>query len=413
MRRLGDLLGLNGVKVWIDEMSLDGGCDWQEEILEGLLNAAVVVVCLGPNDTGRWQKQEIKLIVQKRIEAGKTVIPLILPSCGDMDPSIPLWLTAAQAIDLRKDEIDADPFGRLLKSVDGREPVGHHRPSVLVLHNKNEPTSLDARNQILSECGNILHRVRVIDYSEPLLEQTLRQRLEHSDVLVSLLAPDSYQPFPGEAFSDGIAAGATRIANQLGADVVSWRAEKMPLPADASLAKPFRATSTETWLPSLLAKSVTDKAATRFARRRIKAEATQQDSGNHRALFGYPLKGRKFVRQVTDQLEKHHIACDAPPKWDLLLDVLKEDAQLYNAFIVILTGDDEEDCQWLCDCTIALRNLQKLDGGLPKVGAYLHKAEDQDEADPIPIRLANFEEYFGIGDIGRLAQKIASAGGHS
>jgi TIR domain len=343
VRRLAERLKENGVKPWIDESTLSGGSRWQDEIVNGLDNAKVIAVCLGHHDIGRWQAEEINVAADARIEREKVVVPLILPNCGQHAPQMPRFLKTTHCIDFRSDAMDADPYGRLLTLVDGRDPVGHHRPSVLVLHNKNEPTSLDARDQILSECRNILHRVRFIEYSEPLLEKTLRQRLEHSDLLVSLLAPDSYQPFPGEAFFDGIAAGASRIASQLGAEIVSWRAETMPLPHNSDLAKPFRATTTETWLPSQLAKSVIEKADARFARRRIKAEAALRGNGKHRAIFGYPLKGRKFVRQVTDCLKKHQISCDAPPKWDLLLDVLKEDAQLYNAFVVILTGDDEED----------------------------------------------------------------------
>ena len=128
-----------------------------------------------------------------------------------------------------------------------------------------------------------------------------------------------------------------------------------------------------------------------------------------RAVLGYPLNGKRFVRQVAEDMELREIECDSPPKWDLVLSMLQHDPPLYEAIVVVLTGDDD----WLCDCTVALRKLQDTHAHeLPPIRAFLHKADDKFDADPIPVRLDQFEEYFGVRDLPRLAQKIASTGGH-
>ena len=371
--------------------------------------AGAVVVCLGPHELGRWQKHEIQIVTQRRIEAGATVIPLVFPTCGESDPPIPLWLSTAQTIDLRRDEADSDPFGRLLKCFDARDPTGHYRPSVLILRNKDEANCDEACQRIVSECGNALHRVRVIDYSETLLNKRLAEELRHTDVLVSLLAPDSYDPLPGGQFADGVAAGAKRLADDVGIPVIQWRSDKMDVPNENGLAAKFRTTETETYLPALLAKLVSERADARFTWRKAEAAVQKTAVSKRRAVLGYPLNGKRFVRQVAEDMELREIECDSPPKWDLVLSMLQHDPPLYEAIVVVLTGDDD----WLCDCTVALRKLQDTHAHeLPPIRAFLHKADDKFDADPIPVRLDQFEEYFGVRDLPRLAQKIASTGGH-
>ena len=58
----------------------------------------------------------------------------------------------------------------------------------------------------------------------------------------------------------------------------------------------------------------------------------------------------------------------------LVLEQLQTEPDVYDAIVVVLTGDDG----WLSECTSALKTLQKTQGDrLPPVRAYLHKADDQ------------------------------------
>ena len=369
-----------------------------------------VVVCLGPHGLGPYQEQEIGIALQSQIAGTKTLIPLILPSCTKDDPPIPPWLSNLQVINLRRDEADSDPFGRLLKCFDARDPTGHYRPSVLILRNKDEANCDEACQRIVSECGNALHRVRVIDYSETLLNKRLAEELRHTDVLVSLLAPDSYDPLPGGQFADGVAAGAKRFADGAGIPVIQWRSDKMVLPNENGLAAKFRTTVTETCLPASLAKFVSEEAVGRFTRRKDEAEVRTNADGKRQAVVGYPLGkiGKRFVCQVVEKMDHQRIKCNAPPIWQQVLNVLQDDSPLYEAIIIVLTGEDK----WLVDCTEPLLKLQRTHAQrLPRVRAFLHTADDKLDADPIPIQPEGFEQYYGINDLPRLAAKIASVGG--
>ena len=410
VRRLSELLESSGFKVWVDEAQLDGGVLWQEMIGQAMVEAAAVIVCLGPHGLGPTQNEEIQIVVRKRQEGKKVVIPLILPSCGDVNPDIPLWLTIANVIDLRRDETDSDPFGRLLKSIDSREPTGHYRPSVLVLRNKEEPTSEDACRRIVSECQNVLHRVRVMDYSDTLLEACIPKSLQLTDVLVSLLAPNSFERQPGKLFADGIAPGAKSLARKCNTEVIQWRSDKMALPKEPDAANRFRSTEIEICLSTPLVRSICSTAEGRFARRRLQADATAAGTGKCKAVFGYPFQDREFIRQVVDELDRLQIECDSPPKWELVLSQLQLASRSYEAIIVVLTGD----LDWLCNCTVALQELQNEDKyQLPRIRAFLHKADSRINADLIPIRLKDFEEYYGLAALPSLAKKIASKRGQA
>lgn len=414
VRRLGELLRTNGIESWIDEVSLGAGCRWTQELADALLAAPAVIVCLGPAGLGRYQGHEIDIITQGRIVSGLRVITVILPSCTQT-PDVPIWLSNSQQIDLRRDEIEIDPFGRLLQGIDGRDPAGHYRPTVVVLRNRDEASICGAGNGLVRACHNVLHRIREFDYSELLLPQRLSAAFELADVFVSLLSPDSYQD-RSEPFQGGVAAGARRMATSAGLEIVQWRALDMPLPEDSLLAVPFRTTETQTWLPAELARHVASRAEQRHVQRRLKVgllgSETSDDNSepDKRSLVGYPLNdtGRRFVRQVTGHMRQRQIDCDSPPRWEFVLGQLQTEPETYDAIVVVLTGDDD----WLCECTAALKRLQQTQGDrLPPVRAYLHKADDQLDADPIPIHLKQFEEYFGINDLPRLEDRILAAGG--
>lgn len=417
VRRLGELLHTNGIKSWIDEVSLDAGSQWTRKLADALLTAPAVVVCLGPSGLGRYQGHEVDIITQRRIEAGQHVIAVILPTCAER-PDIPIWLSNSQQIDLRNDETDMDPFGRLLHGIDKRNPAGHHRPTMIVLLDRREATSGAAADSLMVACHSLMHRIRVFDYSDLLLPQRLSMAFREADVFVSLLSDESFRDQP-EPFEGGVASGAHRMAADAGLEVVQWRHSEMALPNAPELYKLFCSPEIRTLMPVELARHATSRTEHRHARRRsvaavltsVKDEADTDSASSNRSLMGYPLNdaGKRFVRQVTMHMNEREIDCDSPPKWELVLDQLKEEPESYDAIVIVLTGDDD----WLCACTAALRALQKTHGDrLPPVRAYLHKAEEKEDADPIPIRLKQFEEYYGVKDLPRLEERILAAGGH-
>ena len=118
--------------------------------------------------------------------------------------------------------------------------------------------------------------------------------------------------------------------------------------------------------------------------------------------------GKRFARLVVDKFGEHEICCDSMPRWEFVFEQLRSESDFYDAIVVVLTNDDE----WLCECAERLRELRKAYGDrMPLVRAYLHKSDDPDEADVIPIRINGFEEYYGLTDLPRLQERILAAGG--
>lgn len=423
IRRLGELLNQNGVETWVDEQDLRAGDGWQKSLFQALLEAPAVIICLGPHGFGPWQDKEIQLMTQRIVDSSSVVIPLILPVC-EQEPPIPHWirqvLSLTQMVDLRRDDTAIDPFARLLKAIPGYTERGPCRPSVLLLQSKHEASTKAAAEQIERNCHSALIRVRRFDVETPLLRDRLTEALEQSDLLTALAWPGAFDEEPGNVFKDGIISGAASLATKHDADVILWRSADLELPEDPRQRARFSSTLLETWQPSKLSPHVAQRAQDQFERLRIKAARTReteaeatsdeaQQPTKRRGVIGYPKSGRKFVRRVTKALDGE-LEYDAPPKWDLMFSLLEEDSRAYDAIVVVLNGDDD----WLCDCTAGLMQLEKdHKDDLPPVRAYLHRTDDEDEAELIPVRLRNSEEYFGEPDIPRLIQDIQGGGPQS
>ena len=425
IRRLAELLNRNGIETWVDEKDLRAGDTWQRSLFQALLEAPVVIICLGPYGFGPWQDKEVQLMTQRIVDSSAVVIPLILPICEE-DPPIPDWiqqvLALTQMVDLRRDETAVDPFFNLLEVIPGYVYKGPCRPSVLLLESGEEPSTRSASEQIARNCQSALIRVRKLDVNATLLRTRLTEALQHTDLLVTLIWPEAFDEHPDDAFERGIADGAAVIAANHDAHVILWRGADLVLPDDPQSRDRCISTSVETWQPAKLSPYIAQKAQDQFDLIRIQADrerevAEQIDATTHdasspptktpRGVIGYPKSGSKFVRRVTKAM-LGEVDCDSPPKWDLMFSLLQEDFRAYDAIVVVLTGDDE----WLCECTNGLMQLEKDHRNeLPPVRAYLHRTEDEDEAELIPVRLANSEEYFGEADVPRLINDIRCAGG--
>lgn len=420
VRRLKDRLDAIGVQTWMDECELVGGIRWQTELGKALTNAPAVAICFGPNDVGPWQGDEIEIIVQERKKSGAVVIPLILPTCANVEPEIPLFLQPLQQIDLRQNGVAIDPFGKLLSAIDRQFRVdGHYRPTVVVLSDLNEATSKDARIKIANYCRNAIFHVQNVDVSNETLLQCLHTAFKRCDVLVTLLTRDSFDPHPTEEFKNGIASGAREIAESFGIDVVQWRSDQMPLPDEEQIAERFRTTRTETNLSTSLCQHVTQTALAHFEDkqhvesiqfdRRRQAETGDGDRRRLRTVIGYPSgSGSGDSRMIREYLNENGIRCDPRDSWDHILARLRRTKYPYDALIVILNGGTE----WRHECSVALDELEfDQSEFLPLIGAYYHKVEKKEDAEEIPLDLDTFREYFGQSDLERLRNNIVSLTG--
>ncbi|MBV8556855.1 MAG: SUMF1/EgtB/PvdO family nonheme iron enzyme, partial [Planctomycetaceae bacterium] len=80
VQQVRTLLGARGVSVFYDRESLGLGRDWFEPLERALRQVHGVVVFLGPNGLGRWQRRELALALDRQTtEPTFPVIPVLLP----------------------------------------------------------------------------------------------------------------------------------------------------------------------------------------------------------------------------------------------------------------------------------------------------------------------------------------------
>lgn len=402
VKRLHELLQQNRVRSWFDAADLGAGERWHQGLLDGLNNSRVIAICLGPDGLGPWQKEEIQIAKQKQVNEGKLVVPLILPTCS-ANPVIPEWWNATHTINLLNEGLMHDPFAELLHAVDGRPKEGRYRPTVLVLANQNEPTVADGLAHIKTACGSLLQRVRVLDYSKSGLKADLETLLAQSDLFVSLLSLDSFTPL-GDTFPNGIAEKARELARAAKKPLLEWRSEALPIP-DSDGAAPFKNSSIKKWLPKQFANDVTESARERFS---MVAPTNGEPTDRKKSILGFPNNGSDFARKIQTYLsDNHHIRCDSAGKWERVSKRLTSSDSHYDALIVILNGDD----QWYDECSEWLDQMEESQReAIPVIGAYCHRTENPDEAQPRPLDLDEFEEYFGKPDLPKLAQRILAGG---
>lgn len=133
VRELADALRQRGLKPCLDEDELIPGRDWQEalEDIIGILKAAAVLV--GKDGIGPWQAPEMRACLQRCVQKGMHVIPVLLPEAPDQ-PELPIFLTNYTWVDLRSgitqvglDRLEWGITGqkpnRLNKSIDTKEIV--------------------------------------------------------------------------------------------------------------------------------------------------------------------------------------------------------------------------------------------------------------------------------------------------
>jgi len=105
---------------FLDRWHLAPGRSWPELLEQTLANCGSVVVFVGPQGLGPWQKREIyRALDRQAAEASIPVIPVLLP--GTEDPALG-FLGLNTWVDLRRDLSDAAMLDILARAIRGEPP---------------------------------------------------------------------------------------------------------------------------------------------------------------------------------------------------------------------------------------------------------------------------------------------------
>jgi TIR domain len=115
-----------GVQPWLDTWNLIPGEPWQEAIESALDACTTCAVFIGPSGMGTWQHEEMRLAIDRRVNASRgafRVIPVLLPGAVRGERSqLPGFLSTTTWVEFRHTLEDEDAFHRLISGIRGVPP---------------------------------------------------------------------------------------------------------------------------------------------------------------------------------------------------------------------------------------------------------------------------------------------------
>ncbi|HMB02300.1 MAG TPA: TIR domain-containing protein, partial [Isosphaeraceae bacterium] len=130
VQQVRTLLGARGISAFIDCEDLRAGFVWFEPLERVLGRVRGVVVLLGPNGLGHWQRREMALALERQTrEATFPVIPVLLPASEAGEYSGFLLLNPYA--DLRGGLEDRDSLTAIVQAVRGSSAAGEPPPDLL------------------------------------------------------------------------------------------------------------------------------------------------------------------------------------------------------------------------------------------------------------------------------------------
>ena len=115
-----------GLSCWLDEWNLVPGDPWQPAIEEALGQCDTCVVFFGPHGLGPWHNEEMRLAIQRRVNAREgrlRVLPVILPGGQRAKESdVPGFLQGTTWVKFEKSIEEEDALHRLECGIRGIPP---------------------------------------------------------------------------------------------------------------------------------------------------------------------------------------------------------------------------------------------------------------------------------------------------
>lgn len=120
VKDIGEKLKESGIRPWLGEWQLRPGLHWHDELEKYIDKVKSVAVFIGSHGIGPWQEQEQNAFMIRMVEAGKPVIPVILPGVVQ-EPYIPLFLQRFTRVDFRC--VEPDPTQALVWGITGERRI--------------------------------------------------------------------------------------------------------------------------------------------------------------------------------------------------------------------------------------------------------------------------------------------------
>ncbi len=145
---ISDQLKRRGLKPWIDEEQIAVGQPFQKVIQQAIPNVKCAAVFIGSSDLGKWQEEEVPVLLAECKNTDKGVIPVFLPGCDETNLK-DLFLRQRNWVCFVNGIKDAEAIDKLECGITGRtkEPFF----DVYICYNKQDRDEVEQIAQQLKE----------------------------------------------------------------------------------------------------------------------------------------------------------------------------------------------------------------------------------------------------------------------
>ena len=111
---LSKKLKKDGITLWYDKENIYAGDIFPEEMEEAISKAKCGMIILGKNGFGKWQRKEYDLLYKRHVDAGISIIPVLLPGCSKNELS---FLDLHDHVSFNNNIDENKAYDKLIKSI--------------------------------------------------------------------------------------------------------------------------------------------------------------------------------------------------------------------------------------------------------------------------------------------------------
>lgn len=127
VRKVAEYLVGEGLQVWFDEWVVQQAHIPVAKIEEGIENSGSAAVFIGPSGMGPWQNAEVEIILEKSLDSGCPVIPVLLPGAPERTSLRP-FLRRYRPVRFNRNPPDAK--NKLYRAITGSETLSENPPVI-------------------------------------------------------------------------------------------------------------------------------------------------------------------------------------------------------------------------------------------------------------------------------------------